>query len=91
MKLSEQEIQQQLSQHPHWKLEHGRLTREFTFTSYSAGVAFAMQVALLAEKSDHHPDSLEIGWKKVIVAYVTHSAGGITALDVAAAAQVDKL
>jgi 4a-hydroxytetrahydrobiopterin dehydratase len=46
---------------------------------------------MLSEKLDHHPDSLEITWKKVRVAYVTHSAGGITDLDFDAAARVGKL
>jgi 4a-hydroxytetrahydrobiopterin dehydratase len=91
MKLTPDQLEQHLAQHPNWRLEQGRLTRSFAFGSYGAGVAFAVQVALLSEKLDHHPDSLEIGWKKVTVAYVTHSAGGITALDFDAAERVDKL
>lgn len=91
MKLSDQELQTQLEQNPDWTLVEGSLTREFSFKTYGAGVAFAVQVALLAEKSDHHPDSIKIGWKKVVVAYITHSAGGISALDFEAAAKVDTL
>jgi 4a-hydroxytetrahydrobiopterin dehydratase len=74
-----------------WSLENGQLTRHFGFASYSAGVAFAIQVVLLAEKHDHHPDALTIGWKKVQVSYVTHSAGGITLLDIEAAQQLNAL
>jgi 4a-hydroxytetrahydrobiopterin dehydratase len=74
-----------------WSLENGQLRRSFGFASYGAGVAFAMQVALLAEKQDHHPDALTIGWKKVEVSYVTHSAGGITLLDIEAAQQLNAL
>jgi 4a-hydroxytetrahydrobiopterin dehydratase len=91
MKLSVAELEQHLEQQPDWKLEQGRLSRSFLFGSYGAGVAFAVQVALLSEKLDHHPDSLEIGWKKVTVAYITHSAGGITKLDFEAAGRVNAL
>lgn len=91
MKLSESEIASQLTNLPDWQLEHEQLARAFVFKSYSSGVAFALQVAMLCEKLDHHPDSLEITWKKVRVAFVTHSAGGLTALDFEAATKVAAL
>lgn len=72
-------------------MESTQLARTFTFASYADGVAFAVKVAMLSEKLDHHPDALEITWKKVRVAYVTHSAGGITDLDFDAAARVSRL
>ena len=76
---------------PHWIRSAAGITREFSFSSYAAGVAFALQVALLAEKQDHHPDALTIGWQKVTVTYITHSAGGVTQLDLNAAHQVDAM
>ncbi len=90
-KLEESEIQTRLAALPDWIIENGQLARRFNFSSYGAGVAFAVQIALLAEKMDHHPDSLEIIWKAVRVAYVTHSAGGLTALDFEAANRVSSL
>ncbi|GIW24195.1 4a-hydroxytetrahydrobiopterin dehydratase [Meiothermus sp.] len=90
-KLSEGEIKSALQDLPGWALAGGRLQKTFAFDTYAEGVAFAVKVALLAEKTDHHPDSLEIMWGKVKVAYVTHSAGGITQLDLEAAARVDTL
>jgi 4a-hydroxytetrahydrobiopterin dehydratase len=89
--LSESEVQSRLSSLPDWAVNNGLLERIFTFSSYADGLAFAVKVAMLAEKLDHHPDSLEIGWKKVRVAFVTHSAGGLTALDFDAAAKVSGL
>jgi 4a-hydroxytetrahydrobiopterin dehydratase len=80
-----------LAQTPQWSIENGRLTRVFAFESYSAGVAFAMRVAMLAEKLDHHPDSLDIGWKKVTVAYITHDVDGLTVNDFLTAKKVDAL
>ncbi len=91
MKLTEAQIQAGLQDLPGWQLKDGRVEKTFTFDTYADGVAFAVKAALAAEKADHHPDSLEIGWCKVKVAYVTHSAGGITQLDLDAAAKVDTL
>jgi 4a-hydroxytetrahydrobiopterin dehydratase len=74
-----------------WSGNAGGITREFGFASYADGAAFALRVALLAERDDHHPDALTIGWKKVRVTYVTHSAGGVTELDLRAARAVNAL
>ena len=74
-----------------WQGDDTGISRTFTFQSYADGVAFAMKVALLAEKTNHHPDALAIGWKKVTVVYVTHDAGGVTDLDLQAARKVDGL
>jgi 4a-hydroxytetrahydrobiopterin dehydratase len=89
--LSETDVQSRLSSLQDWAVNNGLLERVFKCSSYADGVAFALKVAMLAEKLDHHPDSLEIGWKKVRVAFVTHSAGGLTALDFDAAAMVSGL
>ncbi|RDI96455.1 4a-hydroxytetrahydrobiopterin dehydratase [Meiothermus sp. QL-1] len=89
--LSEAELQEGLERLAGWQVVEGRLEKTFAFKTYPEGVAFAVKVALLAERTDHHPDSLEVRWGQVRVAYVTHSAGGITRLDLEAAAQVDAL
>ncbi len=86
--LTAQDIQAQLPDG--WQGNEQGITRSFAFDSYEAGVAFAMRVALLAQKADHHPDALTIGWKRVTVTYVTHSAGGVTELDVQAAQAVNR-
>jgi 4a-hydroxytetrahydrobiopterin dehydratase len=39
---------------------------------------------------DHHPD-IDLRWTKIRVAVVTHSAGGLTELDLALARRVDAL
>ncbi len=78
-----------LAAHPGWAVEDGRIVRRFSFSSYAEGVAFAVRVALDAERHDHHPDELAILWKQVRVAYVTHSAGGITEKDLEAAERIE--
>jgi 4a-hydroxytetrahydrobiopterin dehydratase len=90
-KLEANQQQTELEATPGWAITDGQLSRSFAFASYSSGAAFAVRVMMLAEKLDHHPDRLEIGWKKVSVHFVTHSAGGLTALDFDAARRVNTL
>ena len=89
MKLTESELKAGLKSLKGWKVAQGRLEKTFKFKTYPQCVAFAVKVALAAEKADHHLDLLEIRWGQVRVAYLTHSAGGITRLDMEAAARVD--
>ncbi|MBB6099275.1 4a-hydroxytetrahydrobiopterin dehydratase [Deinobacterium chartae] len=91
MKLPAEQIEAALKDLPGWTGDETGISREFTFPSYEAGVAFAVQVALMAQRVNHHPDSLEIGWKRVRVRYVTHSAGGVTDKDLEAARGVEAL
>ena len=90
-KLSETDLKNQLEITPYWSVTDGQLTRAFSFDSYSSGAAFAVRVMMLAEKIDHHPDALNLGWKRVTVSFVTHDAGGITQKDFDAARKVSSL
>jgi len=68
---------------------HARaIRRRFTFAHFAEAFAFMTRVALAAEKMDHHPDWSN-SWNKVDVALSTHSAGGVTALDLALARVCD--
>lgn len=60
------------------------LTRTFKFSDFSEAFAFMTRVALLAEKSDHHPEWSNV-WNKVEMTLTTHDAGGLSARDVAMA------
>ncbi|MBL8741590.1 MAG: 4a-hydroxytetrahydrobiopterin dehydratase [Myxococcales bacterium] len=79
--LPEQEIAAFLASNAGHRAEGGALSREYRFETYADGVAFAMAVAMVAERRDHHPDIL-LRWAKVTLTWSTHDAGGITALDV---------
>lgn len=48
------------------------------------------KVAEAAEAANHHPD-IDIRWRKVTYTLSTHSAGGLTQLDLDLAAQIDSL
>jgi 4a-hydroxytetrahydrobiopterin dehydratase len=56
------------------------ITREFVFADFNRAFAFMTQVALAAEKADHHPEWSNV-YNKVRVTLTTHDAGGVTQKD----------
>ncbi len=74
-----------------WQEKDNKLYRAFEFKNFSEAFAFMTKVALLAEKSDHHPTWANT-WNKVEIWLSTHSAGDIvTDKDRKLAACIDKL
>lgn len=59
------------------------------FDGFASAVAFVVRVGFDAEAADHHPDILITNYKKVTLVLTTHSAGGVTEKDFAAAAAAD--
>ena len=64
-----------------WEREEGALRRSVKFPEFLAGFDAVRRVAEHAEAEDHHPD-IDIRWRTVTFALVTHSEGGITDKDV---------
>ncbi|HEV7879926.1 4a-hydroxytetrahydrobiopterin dehydratase [Bradyrhizobium sp.] len=66
-----------------WSEVAGRdaIQRTFTFKDFSEAFGFMARAALVAEKSDHHPEWRNV-YKTVEVVLATHDAGGVTARDV---------
>ena len=89
-KLSDIEIQRELGSLDGWTRKGESLLKTFTFANFPAGISFVDHVAVAAEEMDHHPD-LDIRYTKITASLSTHSAGGITANDVALAKEMDRL
>lgn len=80
-KLSEASLAEELTKIPGWQVENGKLHREFKFKNFNAAFGFMTQIALLAEKMNHHPEWFNV-YNRVVMDLQTHDAGGITQLDV---------
>ena len=66
-----------------WTEVAGReaIARTFVFKDFNEAFGFMSRAALVAEKSDHHPEWRNV-YKTVEVVLATHDAGGVTALDI---------
>ncbi len=74
-----------------WKEKDNKLQASFKFKNFAEAFAFMTEVALHAERLDHHPDWSNV-WNKVDIQLCTHSAGDIvTEKDRALAAAIDKV
>jgi len=90
--LSDEERAEALDALDEWDYDEGRdaITRHFTFENFSEAFAFMTQVALLAEKADHHPEWSNV-WNRVEITLTTHDAGGLSHRDVSMAEAIDAL
>jgi 4a-hydroxytetrahydrobiopterin dehydratase len=89
-KLTDAEIAEHMKALPSWELGVGRIGRSFRFRDFVEAFGWMTQVALLAEKMNHHPEWRNV-WATVEVELSTHDAGGLTALDMKLAAKMDEL
>ena len=64
-----------------WERDGEVLRRTFTFAGFAEAMAFVVRVGFAAEAADHHPD-IQISYRKVTLAFTTHSAGRLTQKDV---------
>ena len=89
-RLTEAERQASLDGLTGWTLVEGReaISRQFKFKDFNAAFGFMARVALKAEQLDHHPEWTNV-WNRVDITLTTHSAKGLTELDVALARHCD--
>jgi len=75
-----------------WSFDATRngIAKRFVFADFGEAFAFMTRVALAAEKADHHPEWSNV-WNKVDILLSTHSAGGVTARDIALAGKIEAI
>jgi len=88
--LTDDQVDVALSGLDGWARVDGALRRAVTFPAFLAGIDAVRRVAERAEAVDHHPD-IDIRWRTVTFALVTHSAGGITEKDVRLAGDINQI
>ena len=88
--LDEEERRAALAELPGWTEtpERNAIRKSFKFKSFNEAFAFMTRAALVAEKLDHHPDWSNV-YNRVDVTLSTHSAGGVTDLDIAFAKKMN--
>ena len=86
--LTDEEIGRQLGDLPDWTREGDAIVATLTAPDFPAAIALVRDAADEAEQMNHHPD-IDIRWRTLHFALSTHSAGGITQLDIELAHQID--
>lgn len=88
-RFTEAQLQDVMAELPKWQVREEKLYRQFVFKDFVSAFSFMTQVALLAEKMDHHPDWSNV-YNRVDVALTTHDLGGISMRDITLAKQIDE-
>ena len=90
-KLEPQEAAQQLKALPLWTIDAkvGAITREFVLADFMQAFAFMTQIAIAAEKHNHHPEWSNV-YNKVLITWTTHDVQGLSSNDIALARVCDQ-
>ncbi|CAL9634429.1 4a-hydroxytetrahydrobiopterin dehydratase [Saccharothrix sp. NPDC042600] len=86
--LTDDQVTAALSTLPDWSARDGALVRTAELPSFAQAIQVVNRVAEIAENDNHHPD-IDIRWRTLTFRCSTHSSGGITALDVSLAEEID--
>lgn len=65
------------------------IAKTFQFKGFVSAFGWMSQIALLAEKWNHHPEWFNV-YNRVEVVLTTHDAGGLSELDLKLARAMDK-
>ena len=89
-RLSDDDLAAALPGLPLWSGDGDGLRRTVELPTFRDAVAAIVAIADVAEEMDHHPD-VDLRWRTLRLALVSHSAGGVTELDLALARRIDAL
>jgi 4a-hydroxytetrahydrobiopterin dehydratase len=90
-KLSTAEVDAALAeQELAWERDGDELVTTVELHDFADALTFVNKVGAAAEAANHHPD-IDIRWNKVRLVLTTHDSGGLTVLDLALAAAIDRL
>lgn len=91
-KLQGDDVEKALANLPNWVRIDDRdgIARRFKFSNFVQAFGFMSQVALLAEKQNHHPEWSNV-YSEVDVFLTTHDEGGLSQKDIDLAQAIDRL
>ncbi len=89
-RLSPDEIAAALHGLPLWSGDGDGLRRTVELPSFRDAVAAVVAIADVAEEMDHHPD-VDLRYRTLHLTLVSHSAGGVSDLDLQLARRIDEL
>ncbi|MCH7757993.1 MAG: 4a-hydroxytetrahydrobiopterin dehydratase [Thaumarchaeota archaeon] len=90
MKLSSEQISEELKNLPGWSVKEEKLHKDFEFGDFNEAFGFMTRAAMHIEKMNHHPEWFNV-YNKLTVDLTTHDAGGITENDIGLAKILNSL
>jgi 4a-hydroxytetrahydrobiopterin dehydratase len=89
-KLSSAAAADSLATLSHWQRDAVRdaITREYVFANFAQAFAFMTQIAIQAEKSNHHPEWFNV-YNRVKITLTTHDVNGLSQRDIDLARYAD--
>ncbi len=81
MRLSPDEIDNEIKNLPGWSVVNDKLHREIEFDSFNQAFGFMTRAAMEIEKMNHHPEWFNV-YNRLTIDLMTHDAGGITRNDI---------
>ena len=90
--LSDNDINHYLQPYKNWRYDSVKksLCFSYKFDNFSACFAMMVQIAMLAERHNHHPDWFN-SYGKLDIALTSHDVQGVTKRDVDMMAMIAKL
>lgn len=73
-----------------WRFNNEGIEKGFAFKNFNQALGFMVQVGVLAEKQNHHPELFNV-YNKVNIRLSTHDAGGLTDKDFVLAKAIEQL
>ena len=89
-RLSQNEIDQEVSKLDNWNVVNGKVNKTFEFDDFVQAFGFMTKVAMNAEKMNHHPEWFNV-YNRVRIDLVTHDVNGISNYDIELARIIDTI
>ena len=90
-KLNASEATIELAALPEWTLdpEAKSIRRHYVLTDFMQAFAFMTQIAMAAEKHNHHPEWSNV-YNRISITWTTHDVDGLSAIDLTLALFCDE-
>lgn len=87
---SEDTIQSVLKELKDWTFVNDGIEKKFKFLDFTQALGFIVQVGVMAEKRNHHPELFNV-YNKVTIRLSTHDVNGVTDKDLELAKAIETI
>ncbi|WP_310379213.1 4a-hydroxytetrahydrobiopterin dehydratase [Flavobacterium sp.] len=78
--LTKESIDKELLNITDWQFNDNAIEKKFVFKNFTQALGFIVQVGVVSEKVNHHPELFNV-YNKVNIRLTTHDANGVTMKD----------